>query len=234
MITYSKGKQLSLVDRLSQSVCQLLHLVLSLSGACLQVSNHSLQLLLLLLWELIVLFLLLLFHAVFVDILAVGKRQLNGNAGQILEELLGFLVRQIVVQLGIDHTPEGTLLRDTCLVLAVQEGDVEHLLRDVSSVIAHLFVLEVGVLHVPALLELLYVDSGLTHCGPPAVICQGDAVSESLDGALEDLKEHILDAKLTLKLADELLFLAWDEAIIATWPHVVGPFAHVAPRDDRH
>ena len=79
------------------------------------------------------------------------------------------------------------------------------------------------------LLKLLNIDPGLSHSGPPAVICQRDLVSKSLDRALEDLKKHILNAKLSLKLTDELLFFARNKAILAAWPHVVGPFAHVTP-----
>ena len=95
--------------------------------------------------------------------------------------------------------------------------------------VAHLLMLEVRVLHVSMLLKLLNIDPGLSHSGPPAVICQRDAVSESLDRALEDLKKHILNAKLSLKLTDELLFFARNKAILSAWPHIVGPFAHVSP-----
>ena len=50
-----------------------------------------------------------------------GEGQLDGNVGQIIEKLLSLLVGQVVVKLRIDDTPEGTLLRDTRLVLAVEE-----------------------------------------------------------------------------------------------------------------
>ena len=50
-----------------------------------------------------------------------GEGQLDGNVGQIIEKLLSLLVGQVVVKLRIDDTPEGALLRDTRLVLAVEE-----------------------------------------------------------------------------------------------------------------
>lgn len=75
----------------------------------------------LLLWEVKVLILPLLLQIVLYKVLAVGEGQLDGNVGQIIEKLLSLLVGQVVVKLRINDTPEGTLLRDTRLVLAVEE-----------------------------------------------------------------------------------------------------------------
>ena len=73
----------------------------------------------LLLWEVKVLILPLLLQIVLNKVPAVVEGQLDGNKGQIIEKLLSLLVGQVVVKLRIDDTPEGTLLRDTRLVLAV-------------------------------------------------------------------------------------------------------------------
>ena len=75
-----------------------------------------------------------------------------------------------VFQLGIDDSPESSFLTGSHLVLAVQEGDVEHETRVVATMVGHLLVLEVGVLDVAMLSELGDVDAGLSHSGPPALV----------------------------------------------------------------
>ena len=158
-----------------------------------------------------------------------AERQLDGDQGQILEELLCLHMGQSLVELRIDNTPEVALLRYARLVLAVQERDVEHLLRVVAPVLAHLLVLEVRVLNVAVLLEFLDFDLGLGHCGSPAVVSERDAVAKPFDRSLEHLEEDVLDVELLLQADDVLLLFAGIEGPVGAGPHVLARLAHVAP-----
>ena len=53
--------------------------------------------------------------------------------------------------------------------------------------VANLLMLEVGVLNITLLSELLDIDLGLLHRGPPAIVGQVNSVAESLYTALEDV-----------------------------------------------
>ena len=125
-------------------------------------------------------------------------------------------------------------MRDTRLVFAVQERDIEHLLRVIAPILKHLLVLEVRVLDVAVLFELLNIDLGLGHCGLPAIICERDAVAKPLDRSLEDLKEDVLNVELFLKVHDVLLFLAGEEGSVGTGPHILARLAHIAPKAHTH
>ena len=86
--------------------------------------------------------------------LAVLQRQVNRNGRQVVEEDVGLLVRDCVVQLRVNDSPERSFLADSGPVFAVQERYVQDLLGLVAPVVAHLLVLEVGVLQVAVFFEL--------------------------------------------------------------------------------
>ena len=90
-------------------------------------------------------------------------------------------MRNVVIQLRVDDTPQGTFLRNPCAMLRVEEGDVEDFLCVVAPMITDLLMLEVRVLHITMLLELLNIDLRLSHSCPPAIICQSNAVAKALD-----------------------------------------------------
>lgn len=52
------------------------------------------------------------------------ERELDCDNCQVIEELISFLVGNVVIQLRIDDAPECALLRDRCVMLRVKEGDV--------------------------------------------------------------------------------------------------------------
>ena len=98
-------------------------------------------------------------------------------------------------------------------MLAVQECNVQHLLRVVSSMVTQGLMLKVAVLNVAFLLELFDVDLSLSDCCPPAVVGQLNLVAESLDTPLKRLKVDVLNAQAFLKRLYELLDLAWNKTI---------------------
>lgn len=83
-----------------------------------------------------------------------SKWHVDCDQGEHLEELISLLMGNRWIQLGVNDTPEGSLLLRPCHVHAVQEGDVENYLGIVSTMVAHFLVLEVRVLNIATLLEL--------------------------------------------------------------------------------
>ena len=114
-------------------------------------------------------------------------------------------------------------------MLRVQERNVKDLLRIVAPMITDLLVLEVRVLHISMLLELFYIYFGLCYGGPPAIICQSNAIAKALDGSFEHLKLDVLNLKFPLELAYKFFFVRWLKSKLASWPHVLALLAHVTP-----
>ena len=157
------------------------------------------------------------------------QRQLDRDHGQVIEEFFCLLVCDIVFELRVNNAPKCSLLRDPCTVLRVQERDVKHFLRIITTVIADVLVLEVGMLHVTMLLELLNIDLRLSYSCHPAIIRQCNAVAKTFDRALENFVLYLLDLKLLLKVANEILLVSGLEPSFTTWSNVSASFAEVAP-----
>ena len=134
-------------------------------------------------------------------------------------------MRDEFVQLGVDDSPEGPLLRRPLPVLGVQERDVENFLSVVASVFADRLVLEVRVLDVAVLFELSNVDASLGHSSRPTVVGQGHGIPESLDAAFKHFEVDALNQELHLHLLHLLLNLRVND----TGSEVFTLLAHIAP-----
>ena len=114
-------------------------------------------------------------------------------------------------------------------MLRVQERYVKDLLRIVAPIFTNLLVLKVRVLHITMLFELFDIYFGLCYGGPPAIICQSNAIAKALDGSFEHLKLDVLNLKFPLELAYKFFFVRWLKPKFASWPHVLALLAHITP-----
>ena len=101
-----------------------------------------------------------------------------------------------IVQLGVNYSPQRSLLGRPPPVLGVQERDVEDFPSVVAAVCANCLVLEVRVLDVAVLFELSNVDASLGHSSRPTVIVQVYGIPESLDAAFKHFEIDGLNQEL--------------------------------------
>jgi len=121
------------------------------------------------------------------------KWKFDSDQGKVVEKCIGFLMSDEIVQGWIYDAPQRSLLNCTLFVLAMQEGNVEHFLRLISSMIKQFLVLEEGMLDITMLFELRNINFCLGYGSLPAVIGQINRVAKAFNTSFKSVVFNILD-----------------------------------------